>query len=104
MGKNTNILNNYNVTQNLKRTIIYTKLHDMPLSWKLLFGYLHFFFAKVGNETCQQLKCLVYFLRFSKGLERWIFLCVLEYFVKEAGNFLMVCDDIFCMSIKIVWV
>ena len=104
VGKNTNILNNYNVTQNLKRTIIYTKLHYMPLSWKLLFGYLHIFFAKVGNETCQQLKCLVYFLRFSKGLGRWIFLCVLEYFVKEAGSFLMVCDDVFCMSMKIVWV
>ena len=81
VGKNTNILNNYNVTQNLKRTIIYTKLHDMPLSWKLLFGYLHIFFAKVGNETCQQLKCLVYFLRFSKGLGRWIF---------------FVCPRIFC--------
>ena len=49
MGKNTNILNNYNVTQNLKRTIIYTKLHDMPLSWKLLFGYLHIFFCKSGK-------------------------------------------------------
>ena len=51
VGKNTNILNNYNVTQNLKRTIIYTKLHDMPLSWKLLFGYLHifFFFCKSGK-------------------------------------------------------
>ena len=48
-GKNTNILNNYNVTQNLKRTIIYTKLHDMPLSWKLLFGYLHIFFRKSGK-------------------------------------------------------
>ena len=46
VGKNTNILNNYNVTQNLKRTIIYTKLHDMPLSWKLLFGYLHTFFLQ----------------------------------------------------------
>ena len=104
-GKNTNILNNYNVTQNLKRTIIYTKLHDMPLSWKLLFGYLHIFFLQKWEMRPANNWNVLYTSSGSpKVLEDGFFCVSSNILSKRLGVFWWFVMTIFCMSMKMVWV